>query len=134
MQYDPQYEDVIGEVAGFLQERAEKVQAAGVVRERIVLDPGFGFGKNLEHNLMLLRRLPEIAALGYPVLVGLSRKSMIGTLLGGKPVEQRVQGSVAAAVIAAQNGASIVRVHDVAPTVEALKIVMAARGGHNNLP
>ncbi len=127
MQHDPKYDDVTEEVAGFLQERVEKALAAGVDRERIVLDPGFGFGKNLEHNLTLLRRLPEIAALGYPLLVGLSRKSMIGTLLGGKPAEQRVQGSVAAAVIAVQNGASLVRVHDVAPTVEALKIAVAAR-------
>jgi dihydropteroate synthase len=128
MQHDPKYDDVTEEVAGFLQERAEKVIGRGVDRERIVLDPGFGFGKNLEHNLTLLRRLPEIAALGYPLLVGLSRKAMIGTLLGGKPAEQRVQGSVAAAVIAVQNGASIVRVHDVGPTVEALKVAMALKG------
>ena len=128
MQKDPHYGDVMAEVKGFLEERAGAAQTAGVVRERIVVDPGFGFGKNLEHNLTLLRRLPEIAALGHPVLVGLSRKSMIGTLLDGKPVEERMQGSVAAAVIAVQNGASIVRVHDVAPTVEALKIVSALKG------
>jgi dihydropteroate synthase len=128
MQKDPHYGDVMEDVKGFLEDRAGAAQAAGVVRERIVVDPGFGFGKNLEHNLTLLRRLPEIAALGHPVLVGLSRKSMIGTLLGGKPVEERMQGSVAAAVIAVQNGASIVRVHDVAPTIEALKIASAARG------
>jgi dihydropteroate synthase len=128
MQKDPYYGDVMEDVKGFLEDRAGAAQAAGVVRERIVVDPGFGFGKNLEHNLTLLRRLPEIAALGHPVLVGLSRKSMIGTLLGGKPVEERMQGSVAAAVIAVQNGASIVRVHDVAPTIEALKIASAARG------
>jgi len=128
MQKDPHYGDVTQEVRGFLEDRARAAQAAGVPRERIVLDPGFGFGKNLEHNLTLLRRLPEIAALGYPLLVGLSRKSMIGTLLGGKPVEERMQGSVAAAVIAVQNGASIVRVHDVASTVEALKIASALKG------
>lgn len=126
MQKDPHYADVTAEVKEFLEDRAQAALAAGMPKERIVLDPGFGFGKNLEHNLMLLRRLPEIAALGYPLLVGLSRKSMIGTLLGGKPVEERVQGSVAAAVIAVQNGAAIVRVHDVAPTVEALKIATAA--------
>ena len=125
MQKDPYYKDVVGEVKTFLAERAAAASAAGVPKDRIVLDPGFGFGKNLEHNLTLLRRLPELAALGFPLLVGLSRKSMIGTLLGGKPVEQRLQGSVAAAMIAVQSGASIVRVHDVAPTVEALKVVSA---------
>jgi dihydropteroate synthase len=98
------------------------------------LDPGFGFGKNLEHNLTLLRRLPELRALGYPLMVGLSRKSMIGTLLGGKPVEERMQGSVAAAVIAVQNGANIVRVHDVAPTVEALKIAVATLAKPRSIP
>jgi len=127
MQNDPHYTDVTEEVKGFLKERAQVALTSGVPKEGIVLDPGFGFGKNLEHNLTLLRRLPELAELGYPLLVGLSRKSMIGTLLGGKPVEQRVQGSVAAALIAVQNGASIVRVHDVGPTAEALKIAMAAR-------
>ena len=127
MQKDPHYADVTTEVKEFLEDRVQAVLAIGVPKTRLVLDPGFGFGKNLEHNLTLLRRLPEFASLGYPLLVGLSRKSMIGTLLGGKPVEDRVQGSVAAAVIAVQNGASIVRVHDVAPTVEALKIAMAAR-------
>lgn len=125
MQKDPHYKDVTREVKEFLAGRAEAAMAAGVPRERIVLDPGFGFGKDLQHNLTLLRRLPELAALGHPLLVGLSRKSMIGTLLGGKPVEERLHGSVAAAVIAVQNGASIVRVHDVAPTVEALKIASA---------
>lgn len=127
MQKDPHYADVTTEVKEFLEDRAQAAMDAGVPRENIVLDPGFGFGKNLEHNLALLRRLPELATLGFPLLVGLSRKSMIGSLLGGKPVEERMQGSVAAAVIAVQNGASIVRVHDVGPTAEALKIVMAAR-------
>lgn len=128
MQKDPHYGDVTAEVKDFLEDRAAAAIAAGVPRDRIVLDPGFGFGKNLGHNLTLLHRLPELAALGFPLLVGLSRKSMIGTLLGGKPVEERLHGSVAAAVIAVQNGASIVRVHDVAPTVEALKIALAVRG------
>jgi dihydropteroate synthase len=128
MQKEPRYDDVTEEVGEFLEDRAAAALAAGVPRDRIVLDPGFGFGKNLEHNLTLLRRLQELAALGYPLMVGLSRKSMIGTLLGGKPVEERMQGSVAAAVIAVQNGANIVRVHDVAPTIEALKIAHAARG------
>ena len=127
MQKDPQYSEVVKEVGGFLQERAETCIAAGVARERIVLDPGFGFGKTLEHNLTLLKRLPELVALGFPVLVGLSRKSIIGTLLGGVPVEARLQGSVAAAVAAVLNGASIVRCHDVAPTAEALKVGASLR-------
>ncbi|HLW73548.1 MAG TPA: dihydropteroate synthase [Gammaproteobacteria bacterium] len=129
MQKDPQYRDVTAEVAAFLKERAEAAVAAGVTRDAIALDPGFGFGKNLEHNLTLLRRLPELGALGFPLLVGLSRKSMIGTLLGGKPVEERLQGSVAAAVIAVLHGAYIVRVHDVAATVDALKVTAAVRRG-----
>ncbi|HEX7966235.1 MAG TPA: dihydropteroate synthase [Gammaproteobacteria bacterium] len=127
MQKDPQYKDVTAEVKAFLKERAGTLEAAGVPPERIVLDPGFGFGKNLEHNLTLLKRLPDIAALGYPVLVGLSRKSMIGALTGGKATDDRLHGSVSAAVIAVQNGAHIVRCHDVAPTVEALKVAHAAR-------
>src|SRR5579871_2041125 len=105
--------------------RAEACLNAGIPKARIALDPGFGFGKTLEHNLTLLRRLPELAALGYPILLGLSRKSMLGTLLGGKPAEQRVHASVAAALSAAQNGARILRVHDVAATVDALKITAA---------
>jgi dihydropteroate synthase len=125
MQKHPHYGDVTQEVGEFLADRAQAAMEAGISRDRIVLDPGFGFGKNLEHNLTLLRRLPELAALGYPLMAGLSRKSLIGTLLGGKPVEERMQGSVAAAVIAVQNGANIVRVHDVAPTVEALRITSA---------
>jgi len=125
MQKAPHYGDVVAEVKAFLKQRAEALQADGVPRDRIVLDPGFGFGKNLEHNLSLLRGLRPLTELGYPLLVGLSRKAMIGTLLGGKPAEERVQGSVAAALIAVLNGASIVRCHDVAPTVEALKIAAA---------
>jgi len=128
MQQDPQYQDVVREVGAFLVERAEACLAAGIARERIVLDPGFGFGKTREHNLTLLRRLPELAALGYPVLVGLSRKSMLGALLGGKPVEQRLHASVAAATVAAMNGAHILRVHDVAPTDDALKVAWVIRG------
>ncbi|HEV2111867.1 MAG TPA: dihydropteroate synthase, partial [Gammaproteobacteria bacterium] len=128
MQQDPRYRDVVKEVGGFLLERAGACLAAGIPRERIVLDPGFGFGKTLEHNLTLLRCLPELAALGYPLLVGVSRKSMLGTLLGGRPVEQRLYASVAAATAAAMNGARILRVHDVAPTADALKVTSAVRG------
>jgi dihydropteroate synthase len=93
----------------------------GIERDRIVVDPGFGFGKSLEHNLALLRRLDEIAALGYPVLIGLSRKGMIGALTG-RAIDERVAGSLAAAVIGVLNGAKIVRAHDVAATVDALKV------------
>jgi len=128
MQREPHYGDVTLEVKAFLQDRAQAALDAGVPRDRILLDPGFGFGKNLQHNLTLLRRLPELAALGYPLLVGLSRKSMIGTLLGGKSVEERMQGSVAAALVAVQNGASILRVHDVGPTLDALRVMSAIRG------
>ena len=125
MQKDPQYRDVVREVGEFLLQRAEACIAAGIPRERIVLDPGFGFGKTREHNLTLLRRLPELALLGYPLLVGLSRKSLLGALLGGRPVEQRLHASVAAATVAAMNGARILRVHDVAATDDALKIAWA---------
>ncbi len=126
MQENPRYQDVVREVAAFLLERAEACLAAGIARDRIVLDPGFGFGKTLEHNLTLLKRLPELASLGYPLLVGLSRKSMLGTLLGGKPADQRLHISVAAAVPAAVvNGAHILRVHDVAPTDDVMKVAWA---------
>ena len=128
MQQDPSYGDVTTEVSAFLKERAAAAVAAGVAREAVVLDPGFGFGKNLEHNLTLFGDLPILADLGYPLLVGLSRKSMIGVLLGGKPVEERLHGSVAAALLAVQRGAHIVRVHDVAVTLDAFKIVTALTG------
>ena len=125
MQQDPRYADVTAEVVAFLKERAAAAATSGVAHETVVLDPGFGFGKKLEHNLTLLGNLPALAALGYPLLVGLSRKSMIGTLLGGKTVEERLQGSVAAALLAVQRGAHIVRVHDVAETVQVLKVAEA---------
>ena len=128
MQKDPHYRDVVREVADFLKERADAALAAGIPHDKLVLDPGFGFGKTLEHNLELLQRLPDLAASGYPLLVGLSRKSMIGTLLGGVPPDGRLQGSIAAALMAAQRGARILRVHDVAATVEALRITAALTG------
>lgn len=124
MQNDPRYSDVVGEVRDFLAGRAQACLDAGIAADRIVVDPGFGFGKSLAHNLALLRGLPELASLGYPVLVGLSRKSMLGTITGRGPGD-RVAASVAAALLAVQNGASIVRVHDVAETVDALKILSA---------
>jgi len=119
MQDDPEYDDVVVDVRDFLNDRVEAAVAMGISRERIVIDPGFGFGKTMAHNLELLRRLRELSALG-PVLVGLSRKSMIGKLLG-LPVEHRQHASVALALLAAQNGARILRVHDVAATVQAVR-------------
>lgn len=125
MQQSPHYEDVVQDIAQFFQERIAACEAAGIVRERLILDPGFGFGKALSHNVDLLRKLAAFSDLGLPILVGLSRKSMIGALLDNRPVEGRLYGSVASAVIAAMQGANIVRVHDVGATVDALKIVNA---------
>jgi dihydropteroate synthase len=124
MQTHPAYEDVVGEVAAFLDERVGALTTAGVARERIVLDPGFGFGKTVAHNCALLRALAGFGATGLPVLAGLSRKSMLGALTG-RPVDQRVSASVAAALVAVQRGAAIVRVHDVAPTRDALTVWQA---------
>jgi dihydropteroate synthase len=121
MQAEPQYRDVVSEVCDFLARRADAAQRAGIARTHIVVDPGFGFGKTLEHNLELLRRLDALARVGLPVLAGLSRKSMIGKALG-LPVEQRLHASVALALIAVQNGARILRVHDVAATVQAIRM------------
>jgi dihydropteroate synthase len=121
MQENPQYRDVVADVREFLFERVAAAEAVGIARDRIVVDPGFGFGKSVEHNLQLLRGLNALAALGIPVLAGLSRKSMIGKLLG-LPVERRLHASLALALLAVQNGANIVRVHDVGPTVEALRM------------
>jgi len=126
MQRDPHYADVVAEVKQFLLERARALEAAGVARERIALDPGFGFGKTVEHNKALFHALPELAALGYPIVAGLSRKRMIGDFTG-RAVEERVAGSVAAALLAVQNGASVVRVHDVRETVDAMKVWMQLR-------
>ena len=127
MQQSATYDDVVADVAAFLAERASACVAAGIDRARIVLDPGFGFGKTVEHNLTLLRRLSEIAALGYPLLAGLSRKSTIGVLTG-RNVDDRMAGSVAAALAAVARGAGIVRVHDVRETADALKVWRAVQG------
>jgi dihydropteroate synthase len=127
MQQAPAYDDVVREVGGFLRERALALEAAGVDRDRIALDPGFGFGKTLEHNRRLFQALPALAAMGYALLVGVSRKRMIADLTGGRPVGERAAGSVAAALLAAQNGASLLRVHDVRETVDALSVWMALR-------
>jgi dihydropteroate synthase len=121
MQENPQYRDVVAEVRDFLRDRIAAAEAAGIARARLLIDPGFGFGKTLEHNLELLRNLRSFTGLGAPVLAGLSRKSLIGQALG-LPLDRRLQASVALALLAVQNGASIVRVHDVAPTVEALRL------------
>jgi dihydropteroate synthase len=124
MQQNPVYTDVVGEVRDFLQERIEACVAAGIPRQRLVVDPGFGFGKTVAHNLDLLRRLGELRTLGMPILAGLSRKSMIGALFG-LPVAQRLHASVALALIAVQNGAAMLRVHDVRATREAIRMLEA---------
>lgn len=125
MQDKPEYAtSVVDEVLAFLLHRADELQRAGIVREQILFDPGYGFGKTAAHNLQLIQRLPEIVAAGYPVLAGLSRKSVIGQVLN-REVHQRLAGSVAAALLAAQGGARILRVHDVAETVDALKVWQA---------
>jgi dihydropteroate synthase len=121
MQLEPQYRDVVGEVKEFLRARIAAAEAAGIARERIVIDPGFGFGKTLAHNLSLLRKLDAFAELGVPLMAGLSRKTMLGAITG-QDVEHRVHASVAAALLAVERGARIVRVHDVGATVDALKI------------
>lgn len=128
MQQEPRYDDVVVRVAEWLGEHAAALVDAGVAPERIAVDPGIGFGKTLEHNLELLRRLDEVAELGYPVLVGASRKRFIGTLTGVEVPAERVAGSLAAALIAARHGANIVRVHDVAATVDALAVWEAVDG------
>jgi len=124
MQEAPFYDDVVSEVMAFLLERAHYCELRGMTADKIILDPGFGFGKTLAHNEILFQNLDALTALNYPVLVGVSRKRMIADLLNGVPVEGRVNGSVAAAVLAALKGAKMVRVHDVKETVDALKITM----------
>jgi len=125
MQLRPQYDDVLIEVGSFLEARLHALESAGIADERVVLDPGIGFGKSVEHNLDLLRRQRELLALGRPLLVGWSRKSTLGAVTG-RDVSQRQSASVAAALAAVQHGAAIVRVHDVAATVDALKVWRAA--------
>lgn len=124
MQSDPKYSDVVADIKSYLAGRVAACEAAGMDRGRLLLDPGFGFGKTLAHNLRLLARLAEFRELGLPLLVGLSRKSMFGALLD-RPVEQRLVPSVVAAVLAAQHGAALLRVHDVAETADALKLLQA---------
>ena len=122
MQQNPRYDDVVLEVKDFFTERIEACAKVGIKPEAITLDPGFGFGKNLAHNVALLKNLSEFHEFGVSILAGLSRKSMIGALLGDKEVDERMIGSVTAALIAAENGADIIRAHDVAETRDALKV------------
>jgi dihydropteroate synthase len=123
MQHAPHYDDVFAEVRDFLLAQATALEAAGITRERICLDPGIGFGKTLEHNLTLLRRLPELAELGYAVCAGVSRKRFIGELTGVAEPRDRLGGSIAAAVWCAEHGADVVRVHDVRETAQALAVL-----------
>ena len=126
MQTNPHYDDVVQDVYQFLETRTQACLEAGIVKENIIWDMGFGFGKTVQHNYKLLQQLAQFCKSGYPILAGLSRKSMIGAVLD-KPVTERVVGSVAGALIAAQNGATILRVHDVAATTDALKVWQATR-------
>ena len=127
MQADPHYDDVVTEVRAFLLDRVAACNAAGIANDRIVIDPGFGFGKTLGHNLALLRHLDRFVETGLPVLAGMSRKSMLG-LITGKPVGERVHAGIAAALLAVQRGARIVRVHDVAATRDALAVWQSVQG------
>jgi dihydropteroate synthase len=128
MQNEPRYDDVAGEIRAFLDARVQACVAAGIPRERIAIDPGFGFGKTAAHNLELLRRLSELTSGSQPVLVGLSRKALVGTILGRNAAD-RLHGSLALAALAVLQGARIVRAHDVAATVDAVKVADAVRTG-----
>jgi len=128
MQRDPRYDDVVAEVKAFLEARLAFAVGEGVAEERVLLDPGIGFGKTIDHNLELLRRLGEIVALGRPVVVGTSRKSFLGRLTG-RGVDERVPGTIASSLIAFQAGATVLRVHDVAPVRDALLVAAAVRSG-----
>jgi len=128
MQKDPRYDDVVDDIKAFLEERMAFATAAGVAEERIMLDPGIGFGKTVDHNLELLRRLGEIVALGRPVVIGASRKSFLGKITG-REVTDRVAATVATSVLALERGAAVFRVHDVAPTRDALAVALATVTG-----
>ncbi len=125
MQEDPRYEDVVSDVKSFLEERLAFAVAEGVPEERVWLDPGIGFGKTVEHNLELVRRLDEIVAIGRPVVFGSSRKSFLGKLAGGRDEGERLAGTIATNVLALERGAAVFRVHDVAPVVDALRVAAA---------
>ncbi|MCM8613937.1 dihydropteroate synthase [Accumulibacter sp.] len=129
MQQQPSYRDVVAEVRDFLRQRVQAAREAGISDDRLLLDPGFGFGKTLQHNLDLLRALEQLASDGLPVLAGLSRKSMLGAITG-RPPGERLAASIAAAVLAVERGARVLRVHDVAETRDALAVWQATRGSH----
>lgn len=131
MQLEPTYEDVVTEVGDFLLAQAQAAQAAGVERERIVIDPGIGFGKTIDHNLVLIRGLSRLRERGYPVLLGASRKAMLGTITGGKPVEERLWATIGAHVAGAMLGADMVRVHDVEPVRDAILVANAIMRGED---
>ncbi len=131
MQDAPTYDDVVVEVKSWLLQRVEAAVAAGIDRDKLLLDPGFGFGKTVAHNLALLEGLPELAATGFPLLVGLSRKSLIGKLIG-RDVDERLPASLALAVLAAERGARIIRTHDVRETADALAMVTALANGNSS--
>jgi len=125
MQNNPEYKDVVREITEFLRERIQFLESNGIESEKIIIDPGIGFGKKLEHNIAIIRRLAELKQLKKPILIGLSRKSMIGMILGGGPPEERLTGTIALNTIALLNGASIIRVHDVKEGIQTCKIVEA---------
>lgn len=131
MQIDPHYDNVVDDVKQFLLERLHAAEQAGISKERILLDPGFGFGKRTVHNIALIQNLDQLAAIGQPLLVGLSRKSVLGAIVGGDE-QQRLHAGLAASVISAMKGAKILRVHDVKATVDALKVVSAVQNDINN--
>jgi dihydropteroate synthase len=132
MQEDPRYDDVVADVKAFLEERLAFAVAEGVAEERVWLDPGIGFGKTVDHNLELLRRLDEIVAIGRPVVIGTSRKSFIGRLTGGRPEGERLPGTIATNVIALERGATVFRVHDVAAVADALTVAAATVGARHD--
>ena len=132
MQHNPSYDDVVEDVMMFLKDRISVCRIAGIAHEQIIVDPGFGFGKSLEHNYQILANLEEFHKLNVPVLAGMSRKSMIGTLLQ-REIDQRLAGNVAVATVAAQMGAQIIRVHDVKETVDAVKVINMINAYRNNV-
>ena len=132
MQHDPQYTDVVSEVLGFLLDRARCCETAGIARKNIWLDPGFGFGKTLQHNLSLINAVNRFVETGYPVLIGVSRKSSIGKLLDDRPVDGRLAGSLALAMAALQKGAKIIRTHDVKETMDTVRVYRALKEVEEN--
>jgi dihydropteroate synthase len=128
MQLNPRYSDVTGEISRFLLEHRSLCESAGIAREAVVFDPGFGFGKTFAHNMILLKELEDLAGLGSPLLVGVSRKGVLGTILG-KPLQERLYGGLGLAALAVSFGARIVRTHDVGPTVDAIAAVSAVLQG-----